>query len=405
MKSFIRNVLIAMLTNSKCFAFQTQSVLRLSLRLGTRRAIKKASTLSSHHVVSASQAGKTLQRRHFSLKAHSSDEDCLQQAVECAKYGLGATFPNPAVGCVLVEQSTGKLLGRGFHPRAGYPHAEIFALFQAAGLVSDGVEAALEIVQKPEQGSPGQQGPVEKLLGQYTSADGADQLFGNLFSDTAVTAYVTLEPCSHFGRTPPCAYSLAASKVSRVVVGFRDPNPRVDGGGVKLLQDAGITVEMYTTNETLAVDCQELVTNFCKRITPSAAHEDYSYVTGGMRRAMRALAVNRKKEGSLAEMAWQGSTIQADANMQQALEKLVLPARWMEELDAILWKEEIVQLRLNRAVAKKKGAKLLGQRIAADLRGHLAQTVGHTCLLYRPGMPPVMDLEQLVLNNKGGDAS
>jgi RNA-binding protein YhbY len=67
----------------------------------------------------------------------------------------------------------------------------------------------------------------------------------------------------------------------------------------------------------------------------------------------------------------------------------------MEDVDACLWQKELVQLRLGNAVAKKKGAKLLGERIAKDLDAHVAQIVGHTVLLYRPGIPPVLNLEEL----------
>ena len=339
--------------------------------------------------------------RHLSLTA--DDENYLQEAIECAKNGLGVTFPNPAVGCVLVQQDTGKVLGKGFHPRAGYPHAEVFALFEAAGLVTDGVRAAKDIVQKTEGSEEG--GVVEDLLSKYSSEDGADQLFADLFADTPVTAYVTLEPCSHFGRTPPCAYSLATSRVSRVVVGFRDPNPRVDGGGVQLLRDVGVTVEMALDGApSKNKACERLVTDFVKRITPSPAHDDYSYVTGAMRRALRALANQSKSDGSLTEVQWGGASVPTNDNMEDALEKISLPARWMENLDTTLWNKEIVLLRLNSAVAKKKGAKILGQRIADALRAHVAQTVGHTVLLYRPGMPPVLDLEQLVTKTKGEDA-
>ena len=371
----------------ECIAFQFNQRLPLW-------GWKETSRLSIRHGVPRQRHPKSprLATRRFSLTAQ--DEEYLQKAVDYAKLGLGATFPNPAVGCVLVHQESGKILGKGFHPRAGYPHAEVFALFEAAGLVSDGVIAAKEIVDKPQ----GQEeiGVIETLLEKYASDDGVDQLFGNLFKETPVTAYVTLEPCSHYGRTPPCAYSLATSKVNRVVVGFRDPNPRVDGGGVKLLQDAGITVEMALEEApTKAKACEELVSNFVKRITPSAGHDDYSYVTGAMRRSVRSLAGRRKAEGTMVEISWQGSSVEANERMEQSLAELVLPARWMEELDSVLWKEEIVVLKLNSAVAKKKGAKILGQRIADSLRAHVAQTVGHTCLLYRPGMPPIMDLEQI----------
>lgn len=335
--------------------------------------------------------------RHLSMT--SDDENYLQEAIECAKHGLGVTFPNPAVGCVLVRNSDGKVLGKGFHPRAGYPHAEVFALFEAAGLVRDGVAAAKEVVEKTEGRE--EVGVVEDLLHKYSSADGADQLFGGLFADTPVTAYVTLEPCCHFGRTPPCAYSLATSQVSRVVVGYRDPNPRVDGGGVQLLRDVGVAVEMASDGSpSKNKACEELVTDFVKRITPSPAHDDYSYVTGAMRRALRAFANNSKSDGSLTEVQWGGKSVQTDENMEEGLEKITLPARWMENLDKTLWKKEVVLLRLNSAVAKKKGAKILGQRIADALRAHVAQTVGHTVLLFRPGMPPVIDLTELATKTK-----
>lgn len=197
-----------------------------------------------------------------------SDDDVtyLRLAMDCAKYGLGHTFPNPAVGCVLVEQDRG-IIGKGFHPRAGFPHAEIFALFEAAGFVKDGVAAATSVLNKNEDTDL-----VRELTAKYASPEGAHELFGNLFTkrDKPVTAYVTLEPCCHTGRTPPCAATFALAKVDRVVVGFRDPNPRVDGGGVKFLREAGITVQLASESDSaLENSSLRLVTNFCKRITPA----------------------------------------------------------------------------------------------------------------------------------------
>jgi diaminohydroxyphosphoribosylaminopyrimidine deaminase/5-amino-6-(5-phosphoribosylamino)uracil reductase len=120
------------------------------------------------------------------------DHALMAQALRLAERGLFTTQPNPRVGCVIAHGD--RVVGEGFHPRAGEPHAEVFAL-RAAG----------------EQ------------------ARGA-------------TAYVTLEPCAHYGRTPPCADALVAAGVSRVVIAAEDPFPQVDGRGIGKLRDAGIEV-------------------------------------------------------------------------------------------------------------------------------------------------------------------
>lgn len=122
-----------------------------------------------------------------------ADSHWMAHALRLAERGLHTTAPNPRVGCVLVQD--GKLVGSGWHERAGEPHAEVHAL-RAAG----------------------------------NAARGA-------------TAYVTLEPCSHHGRTPPCADALIAAGVSRVVAAMQDPNPLVAGRGLRKLGEAGIAVE------------------------------------------------------------------------------------------------------------------------------------------------------------------
>lgn len=315
------------------------------------------------------------------------DEVFLNEALNHASRGFARTFPNPAVGCVLVRQDTGTVVGAGFHPRAGFPHAEVFALWEAAGHVESGLEAAQSVVR----GVPTD--TVVSLAAKYGSDGGAQELFENVFRDIPVTAYVTLEPCCHQGRTPPCATSLALAKVNRVVVGFRDPNPRVDGGGVQVLQQAGIPVDLADGMAEQA--CMDMVDAFVKRITPKDYNTDYSWVNGTMRRKLRRLANRLKSENSLTEYPWTAK-VQNKASTEEEVDTLELEAMWMERLDFMLWQKELVNVRLNKAVGKKKMAKHLGQRIAKELGAHVAQTVGHTILLYRPGVPPMLDVEDLL---------
>lgn len=123
----------------------------------------------------------------------AQDHNYMARAIQLAAKGIFTTSPNPNVGCVIVAD--GKIVGEGFHFRAGEPHAEVHAL---------------------------------RMAGEQ--AKGA-------------TAYVTLEPCSHFGRTPPCANALIEAGVSRVVAAMQDPNPQVAGRGLQRLSDAGIVVQ------------------------------------------------------------------------------------------------------------------------------------------------------------------
>ncbi|OOF64510.1 bifunctional diaminohydroxyphosphoribosylaminopyrimidine deaminase/5-amino-6-(5-phosphoribosylamino)uracil reductase RibD [Rodentibacter pneumotropicus] len=120
----------------------------------------------------------------------AQDYQFMQRALDLAAKGVYTTTPNPAVGCVLVKN--GEIVGEGFHFKAGQPHAERVALAQAG----------------------------EKAKG--------------------ATAYVTLEPCSHYGRTPPCALGLIEAGVLKVIAAMEDPNPQVAGKGLKMLAEAGI---------------------------------------------------------------------------------------------------------------------------------------------------------------------
>lgn len=148
-------------------------------------------------------------------KEKHSDSYYLKMALAEAKKGRYTTSPNPAVGCVIVRNN--KILGMGFHHCAGQPHAEIMAL-KAANYDVEGA-----------------------------------------------TCYVTLEPCSHYGRTPPCAQALIDAKVKKVVIGSTDPNPKVSGNGIKMLLDAHIDVVKATGK--LNKECLKLNRAFFKSIT------------------------------------------------------------------------------------------------------------------------------------------
>ena len=142
----------------------------------------------------------------------TSSIEYMQHAIRLAKKGLYTTDPNPSVGCVIVKDD--EIVGEGWHKRAGEAHAEINALKQAGD-----------------------------------NAEGA-------------TVYVTLEPCSHTGKTPPCADALIAARVKKVIAAMRDPNPLVAGDGLKKLEDAGIDVE----SGLLESQARELNPGFIKRM-------------------------------------------------------------------------------------------------------------------------------------------
>ncbi|MBI3315679.1 MAG: bifunctional diaminohydroxyphosphoribosylaminopyrimidine deaminase/5-amino-6-(5-phosphoribosylamino)uracil reductase RibD, partial [Candidatus Omnitrophica bacterium] len=122
----------------------------------------------------------------------SQDEFFMRLALEAAKRGEGLTHPNPLVGAALVRN--GRVIGVGAHERFGGPHAEVNAISRASG------------------------------------------------SSAGATLYVTLEPCAHFGKTPPCADFILRHKIGKVVIATKDPNPRVNGRGMQKLKKAGVKV-------------------------------------------------------------------------------------------------------------------------------------------------------------------
>mmetsp|Transcript_3560 Transcript_3560/g.7861 ORF Transcript_3560/g.7861 Transcript_3560/m.7861 type:complete len:440 (-) Transcript_3560:31-1350(-) len=385
-------------------------------------------TISNNHLQNREyfHASKTVRRSTSSDDATitspppatrlSNDIKHMNLATSLARIGYGNTFPNPAVGCVLVRQnddddsSLGSIIGSGFHPKAGMPHAEVFALLEACGHVEDGVAAARSVMGATEDGTDDTSlnNKVLELLTTYKSEDGASELFNDHFVDCNVTAYVTLEPCCHVGQTPPCALSLVAAGVTRVVVGYRDPNPRVDGGGIQLLQDAGIGVQVlrlsnsarqlkYNEEAKAAAECSYLVKYFVKRISPRGEEHLEDAISGKNRMVLRTIAGRQKTEGTIHQVEWpkDKSLLKKDKEESDFAENVPLDNRLLERIDQSLWDHEIVLLRLNKAVKKKKGAKILGGRVAEALNAHVAQVIGHTALLYRPAFPPVLDLDEL----------
>lgn len=141
------------------------------------------------------------------------DARFMARALELARRGLYTTDPNPRVGCVITKN--GKVMGEGWHERAGGPHAEVAAMADTH----------------------------------------QDHVYG-------ATAYVTLEPCSHHGRTPPCAEALVKAGIGRVVVAARDPNPLVAGNGIALLEQAGIPV----SEGLMAAESRSLNPGFISRM-------------------------------------------------------------------------------------------------------------------------------------------
>jgi diaminohydroxyphosphoribosylaminopyrimidine deaminase/5-amino-6-(5-phosphoribosylamino)uracil reductase len=154
---------------------------------------------------------------------HEFDQTMMRRCLELARQAIGRTAPNPMVGAIIVQDR--KIIGEGFHPQAGQPHAEVFAL-QDAG----------------------------------TAVQGA-------------TLYVNLEPCNHYGRTPPCSEAVIQAGIRRVVVGMVDPDDRVAGGGIARLLDAGIEVEVGVEEAA----CRKLNEAFIHRVTHKRPFGIYKY--------------------------------------------------------------------------------------------------------------------------------
>lgn len=213
----------------------------------------------------------------------------MARALQLASKGVYSTHPNPRVGCVIVRD--GETVGEGWHVQAGGPHAEVHALRQAGA-----------------------------------RARGA-------------TAYVTLEPCSHHGRTPPCAEALVEAGVARVVVAMQDPNPQVAGQGLARLRQAGISV----TCPVLAAEARALNPGFLKRMEhgvpyvrlkmamsldgrTAMANGESQWITGAAARS----AVQRLRAQSSAVLTGADSVIADGARMTVRAAELGLDAEATE---------------------------------------------------------------------------
>jgi diaminohydroxyphosphoribosylaminopyrimidine deaminase/5-amino-6-(5-phosphoribosylamino)uracil reductase len=154
------------------------------------------------------------------MRSHTKDIIWLASALSSLRAAVNLSNPNPAVGCVLVNPA-GELIGQGHTQAVGGPHAEVMALRDA------------------------------EARGHST---------------VGATAYVTLEPCAHHGRTPPCVDALMAAKVTQVVVALQDPFPAVAGQGIARLRAAGIAVDVLPPDSEAARQSRELNRGFFKRV-------------------------------------------------------------------------------------------------------------------------------------------
>ena len=179
----------------------------------------------------------------------SFDREMMRRCLHLARRALGRTSPNPLVGSVVVRES--KIVGEGFHPGSGQPHAEVFALREAG----DKARAA--------------------------------------------TVYVSLEPCNHYGRTPPCTDALIAAGVAKVVVGMVDPDPRVSGGGIERLRHSGIEVVVGVEEAA----CRQLNEAFIHRVLYQRPFGTFKY----------AMTLDGKIATTLGHSAW----VTSDASRQQ----------------------------------------------------------------------------------------
>lgn len=235
----------------------------------------------------------------------------MARALQLARQGLYTTDPNPRVGCVLVKD--GEILGEGWHQWAGLDHAEVAAL----------------------NNTPDTQG---------------------------ATAYVTLEPCSHFGRTPPCCDALIKAGVSRVVVAMQDPNPLVAGQGLQRLRSAGIEV----TSGVLEEDAQRLNRGFIKRMT-----QQRPWV-----RSKLAMSLDGRTAMASGESKWITSAqARADVQRLRAESSAILTG-----INTVLADDPALTARVDTEVVQPIRV-VLDSRLAMPINAQLVNCPGRTLIL------------------------
>lgn len=242
----------------------------------------------------------------------ADDHRFMARALQLAERGLFSTDPNPRVGCVLVR--AGEVVGEGWHQRAGEPHAEIHAL-QAAG----------------------------------DRARGA-------------TAYITLEPCCHHGRTPPCSEALIAAGVSRVVAAMEDPNPQVAGQGLARLQQQGIEVR----RGVLQAQAEVLNPGFIQRMRYARP-----YVRGKM-----AMSLDGRTAMASGESQWiTGEAARRDVHRLRARSAAILTG-----IGTVLADDPALTARLEGDISQPLRV-VLDSRLQLPLRARLLSQPGRSLIL------------------------
>jgi diaminohydroxyphosphoribosylaminopyrimidine deaminase/5-amino-6-(5-phosphoribosylamino)uracil reductase len=246
----------------------------------------------------------------------AQDTAFMAEAIRLAQKGIYTTHPNPRVGCVIVKD--GQIVGRGYHVRAGEGHAEVHALREAGEL-----------------------------------ARGA-------------TAYVTLEPCSHFGRTPPCADGLVNAGVARVVSAMQDPNPQVAGRGLQKLRDAGIQAEVGL----LELQARALNPGFIKRMETGLPFV----------RVKLAMSVDGRTAMQSGESQWiTGSTARQDVQRLRAKSSAIITGIGSILIDDSALTVRADELGLSQA---EEIAKRQPLRVVLDSTGRMT---GQAKILKQPG--------------------